>query len=386
MRGGLLYTRREVTTHLMNYMSDHAPDPNIERLLTVLRREGEPGRVPLVDFWFDPEIIEAVLGQRVPRIQAIGGAPTDHDLAARYWDLMIEFAYTLGYDYVKVVIGQLVTEYDFLATEDTAALSRGERRWARESEGLITTWADYERYPWPDPTNIDYFAVEYVINHLPEGMGIIGYGGNILEPVAFLMGFQNLAIALYEQPDLVEAMFERVGELSMACCEAACQIDAVRAILSSDDMGFRTGTLISPRHLRQYVLPWHKRVVECAHRHGRPLVLHSCGNLETIMDDLIDDVGIDAKHSFEDAIMPVTEVKANYGDRVAILGGVDVDFLCRATEEEVRAYVRNVIDVCGPGGGYALGTGNSVTNYIPVENYLAMLDEGRRYGVYPLTR
>jgi len=370
----------------MDYIGQHNPDPNIDRLLTVLRREGEPDRVPLADFWFDLEIIEALLGKRVPRIQVIGPTSADRDLQARFWDLMIEFSHKLGYDYVKVVIGELVTEYDFLAAEDTAALSKGQRSWARESDGLISTWEDYERYPWPDPRDVDYFAVEYVTAHLPEGMGVIGYGGNILEPVAFLMGFQNLAIALYEQPDLVKAMFERVGELSMACCEAACQIESVRAILSSDDLGFRTGTLISPEHLRQYVLPWHKRVVECAHRHGRPLILHSCGNLEVIMDDLINDVAIDAKHSFEDAIMPVTEAKAKYGERLALLGGVDVDFLCRATEEEVRAHVRDLIDICSPGGGWALGSGNSVANYVPLRNFLAMLDEGRRYGIYPLSR
>jgi uroporphyrinogen decarboxylase len=102
------------------------------------------------------------------------------------------------------------------------------------------------------------------------------------------------------------------------------------------------------------------------------------------MDDIIDDVGIDAKHSFEDTFMPVTEAKRLYGDRIALLGGVDVDFLCRATVDQVRDYVRNVINLCAPGGGYALGTGNSVANYIPVENYLTMLDEGRRCGTYPL--
>jgi uroporphyrinogen decarboxylase len=95
-------------------------------------------------------------------------------------------------------------------------------------------------------------------------------------------------------------------------------------------------------------------------------------------------VQIDAKHSYEDTFLPVTEACRRYGDRVAILGGVDMDFLCRAMPEEVRAYVRHVIDGCGPGGGYALGTGNTVANYVPVENYLTMLDEGRRYGVYPL--
>ena len=93
------------------------------------------------------------------------------------------------------------------------------------------------------------------------------------------------------------------------------------------------------------------------------------------MPDLIDEVGIDAKHSFEDAIMPVTEVKRRYGKRIGLLGGVDVDVLSRRLPSEVRKYVRNVIDQCAPGGRYAVGSGNSIPSYIPVENYLTMLDE-----------
>ena len=100
------------------------------------------------------------------------------------------------------------------------------------------------------------------------------------------------------------------------------------------------------------------------------------------MDDLIDYVGIDAKHSFEDTYLPVSEAKHLYGDRIALLGGVGVDMLARSNEEEVRTYTRRILESCMPGGGYALGTGNSVTNYIPVRNYLAMLDEGMKVGSY----
>ena len=98
------------------------------------------------------------------------------------------------------------------------------------------------------------------------------------------------------------------------------------------------------------------------------------------MEDLLSEVRIDALHSFEDTIVQVTDMKQQYGNRVALLGGIDVDFLCRATEDQVRARVRGTLDTCLPGGGYCLGTGNSVANYIPLANYLAMLDEGRRYA------
>ncbi len=145
-------------------------------------------------------------------------------------------------------------------------------------------------------------------------------------------------------------------------------------------MGFRTGTLISPEDLRELVLPGHREMARLAHGAGRPYLLHCCGQVEAIMEDLIEDVRIDAKHSFEDTIMDVVTFHRRYGGRVAALGGIDVDFLCRSDEAAVRRRVREVLGACHAKGGYCLGTGNSVTNYIPVDNYLAMLDEGRRAG------
>jgi uroporphyrinogen decarboxylase len=76
----------------------------------------------------------------------------------------------------------------------------------------------------------------------------------------------------------------------------------------------------------------------------------------------------------------VRAVKQTYGKKIALLGGLDVDFLCRADAPAIRHRVQDTLDVCQPGGGYCLGTGNTVANYIPVDNYLAMLDEGRLYG------
>jgi uroporphyrinogen decarboxylase len=119
-------------------------------------------------------------------------------------------------------------------------------------------------------------------------------------------------------------------------------------------------------------------VVALTHDAGRLYLLHSCGNLTDIREDLIEDVRIDAKHSFEDTIESVLDAKKSYGNRLTLLGGIDVDFLCRATEQQVRARTRRTIERCQQGGGWCLGTGNTVANYIPMDNYLAMLDEGRR--------
>ena len=145
-------------------------------------------------------------------------------------------------------------------------------------------------------------------------------------------------------------------------------------------MGFKTGLMISPNDTRELVLSSHIVLARLAQKAGRQIFLHSCGKKNDIRDDLIDVIGFDALHSFEDTIELVTTAKRTYGHKVALFGGIDVDFLCRADENAIRERVRSTLDICLPGGGYCLGTGNSVANYIPLDNYLTMIDEGRRYA------
>ena len=214
-------------------------------------------------------------------------------------------------------------------------------------------------------------------------MCVIASGGfaHFAEYLCWLMGYETLCYALFEQRDLVEAISRRLEEIFRSSVKIMLQFDRVKVVWGSDDMGFKTGLLFSPADMRRFVLPGHKLMAKMSHDAGRPYLLHACGNLSDIMDDLVNDVRIDGKHSFEDTIEKVTDLKDTYGKRVALLGGVDVDFLCRSDEKQVRARVRETLRNCMPGGGYCLGTGNSVTNYIPVDNYLAMLDEGRKFAV-----
>ncbi|MCX8171804.1 MAG: uroporphyrinogen-III decarboxylase-like protein, partial [Candidatus Bathyarchaeota archaeon] len=245
------------------------------------------------------------------------------------------------------------------------------------------TIEDFEAYPWPDPedaADLTYF--ELLERLLPDDMGVVGgVGGGVFEHVSWLMGMVPLCRAVYRDKDLVERMFDKIGSIIVRVDEEIAKMGKLIALRMGDDMGYKKGTFLSPDILRKYVFPWQKKCVEIAHRRGLPFILHSCGNLKGVMDDLINYVGIDAKHSFEDEIEPVWEAKNRYGDRIAILGGVDVDKLSRMPEKALRSYVRDILDRCAPGGGYALGSGNSIANYIPVENYLAMLDEGEKFSI-----
>jgi uroporphyrinogen decarboxylase len=207
-------------------------------------------------------------------------------------------------------------------------------------------------------------------------MGLLTcHAGGIFEHLSWIMSLEGLGYALIDDPWLVSAVSSQIGGLLSDFYRHLLDLDRTAAIFAGDDMGFRTGTLISPADLRKYCLPWHRQFAAMAHEKGIPYYLHSCGNIMAVMQDLIEDVGIDAKHSFEDAILPAEEFQARYGGRIAVLGGLDVHILAHSQPERVRQKTKELIEVCGKRGRYAIGSGNSIPSYVPVENYLAMVDE-----------
>ncbi|NCO37286.1 MAG: uroporphyrinogen-III decarboxylase-like protein [Armatimonadetes bacterium CG_4_10_14_3_um_filter_66_18] len=351
-------------------MSSSLWQPNFDRVLTVLRREGEPDRVPFFELFHDAQVIEAIMERPIPG---------DQDEWRRY---RIEFMTKLGYDYVVGCHTFGFPGKAALLADDTADLSRGKRGWADEHSGPIANWEDFEKYEWPQVTDATFEDLQELAPLLPDGMKVTAtLPGGPFENLSRLFGYEPLCFALIEQRDLVQAVIDRICEGDLTVYRGLCEMDHVGALWLNDDLGFKTQTMISPADLRQYVFPCYKRLVDYAHEHGKLVMLHSCGNLREVMDDIVD-CGLDAKHSFEDVIQPVPDFKRQHGGRIAALGGIDVDMLCRGTEDEVRRYTRNVLEQCAPGGGWALGSGSSVANYIPIPNFLAMLDEGRTAGVY----
>ena len=326
------------------FFNSFNPEPDFSRLETVLWRSGKPDRVPIYELFVNQETMEAVLDKAVP------------DRAAT-----VEFYFRMGYDYVpawphhELKFGSLVD---------------------RSLGYPISDRDSFDTYPWPEPDAVSFNEFDMLKKIIPNGMKIIGQTGGVLEALEGLVGYERLCYLLIDDRSLVEAMLERIERTYEVMYTGMAFRDEVGAVVISDDLGFKTQTLISPDDLRRYILPVHKKLAAIIHDAGKPCILHSCGNLQEIMDDIIDDVKIDAKHSFEDGILPVTEAMDLYGDRVALLGGFDVDRLCRSSEEDVREYSRMLVESLGNQGGYALGSGNSIPPYVPVRNYVAMLEEG----------
>ncbi|HEY9075733.1 MAG TPA: uroporphyrinogen decarboxylase family protein [Anaerolineaceae bacterium] len=347
------------------------PKPDSAHFIQYLLGKDGSGTPPLVEYLVDGVVMRPILTNLLGR-QWVDDL-REPDLRHLYLDNFIQFWYRLGYDFVR-----FERSMDFpvnrLISADPAPNANQERAWSDQHHGRIMSWQDFEQYPWPRIETTDFSAYEYLNCNLPDGMGlIVSHAGGMYEHLSQIMSYEGLCLALHENPDLVKAVSDRIGELMVKYYEHLLDLNRVIALFPGDDMGFRTSTLISPTHLRQYTLPWHKQFAGMAHNHGIPYFLHSCGNIDKIMPDLIHDVGIDGKHSFEDAIIPVEHFQEKYGSQIAVLGGVDVHLLTTGSPEQVQTRVRFLKETCGARGRFAIGSGNSIPSYIPVENYLAMV-------------
>jgi len=344
--------------------------PDYTRVLTALRR-GQPDRVPLLELIVDPEIKAAYLGRPI-------SSPADD----------IEFWYRAGYDCITVYPDSPTIWFYNSSRNDTVIedsyTADGTRRWASEGKGLIQNWEDLEKNPLPTLDQLDFSYFEKAGRYLPSGMGLIGAWGDIFTYTWEAMGFEQFAISLSSQPDFVAHLFQQLGRLAVQICEALLSYDVVKAIWYSDDLAYGSGLLVSPVIYRQHLFPWLKQIGNLCQRAGRPFIFHSDGVLWKVMDDIID-CGFNALQPIEPNAMDIREVKRRYGDHFCLIGNVDVDILSRSTPDIVRQQVRNLLRDVAPGGGYCLGSGNTVPNYVDLDNYRALLEEGLSSGRYPIS-
>jgi uroporphyrinogen decarboxylase len=354
------------------------PKPDAREFVEILAGKSRSKRVPLIEYIVDDVVMRPVVVDLLGRAWSPFGP--DRKAQEQYLDNLIAFWYRMGYDVVRFELSLPFKEHMHIVQDATPGSDK-ERSWPDEHSGTITSRLEFEAYRWPEVKEFDFHPFEYLNRNLPDGMGLIAcHGGGVFEHLSWIMSFEGLCTALYEDPDLVRDVANSIGKVQQEFYRNLLDLSNLVAVFPGDDMGYRKATMISPDLLRRHVLPWHKRFAKMTHDRGLPYFLHSCGNVLGIMEDLIDDVGIDGKHSYEDAVVPVQEFQSRYGKRIAVLGGLDINILSAASPEEVAERTRFLLQTCGREGRYAVGSGNSVPSYIPVPNYLAMIRETHKHG------
>ena len=331
-------------------------EPDFNQLLKVLRRE-KPDRPVLFEYFTNGTLNEYLAGRKNPD-------PDDLDETIA---ITIEAFINAGYDYVTIPAR-------FYRAMKFPAASKVHKATVSQNEGvMITDRTTFESYPWPDPELGDFDTFYRFAPLLRKGMKFISPGpGGVLENVIDLVGFERLCFLLFEDETLVRDIFDAVGSRLVRFYEIISNVETIGALIVNDDWGFKTQIMLDPGSMNSHVFPWHKKIVSAIHLNEKPAILHSCGNLETVMDYLIDELKYDAKHSWEDTICPVEKGWKRWGERIAILGGIDMDFLVRFTPEEISHRSVEMLKLTGS-KGYALGSGNSIPAFVPIENYLAMI-------------
>lgn len=338
-------------------------------------RHEEPDRVPLIEALVSYEIQSRFLGRKVE----------DSDLRSQ-----VEFWVKAGYDSIPLTIGmmspgEVTKESSIYRVVQKTLRKEGEEviPWNIEENGVISHPEDFERFPWKEAEKLDFKKFYEVQPFLPGGMKVLACSGKVFTVTWMLLGFQNFCLSLHLQEDLVSRVFQKVGEIQVRGAKELSKIANLGALWVVDDLCYGTGPIIDPKFLRKYVFPWYEELADLAKKQGLLFFFHSDGNLWPIMEDLIS-IGFDAIHPIDPTSMDICEVKGRIGEKLGIMGNIHTDLLNRGTPEQVRELTRKTIRDIAPGGGFALGSGNSVPSWARFENYQAMRETALEFGKYPI--
>lgn len=323
----------------------------------------QPKRLPLYEHLVHEDFMEEVLGKKFRHLYN-----TDKDT---YFANFCEFYLRMGYDVVSFenCIGPAMP---------------GSGSLGGHKKGVIQTREDFEKYPWEQIEQLYFekFSEDFLAlrRNMPQGMKAVGGVGNgIFECVQDVVGYMDLCYIREDDEELYADLFRKIGEVNLGIWKRFLREfgDVFCVCRFGDDLGFKSTTLLSPDDIREHIIPQYKKIIDVVHEAGKPFLLHSCGCIFDVMEDLIA-AGVDAKHSNEDQIAEFQVWVDRYGDRIGNFGGIDTDAVCRLGKEEMTKYIENVVSKAWGHGGFAFGSGNCIPNYVPVDQYLHMNRTVRR--------
>jgi hypothetical protein len=244
------------------------------------------------------------------------------------------------------------------------------------------TAAEFEREPEPPRRDERSWRIlDAVIREFKDEKFICGPSGGSVG-IVLLGGMERGLLELAANPEAVRAATAYEVRRQNLADEVLIHPDS-DAVMWAEDLGFKTGPLIGPAMFRDMFLEANKeRVRNVKGRFGKKIVKHCCGNINLLMDFFIE-IGFDAYQSIQPtAGMDICRLKRDYGDRIALWGGVAVEHLVGGTPEDVRADVRRAMSCAKPGGRFILGSSHSVAVGAKYENFLALLDEHSKLCQY----
>ncbi len=336
-----------------------------ERLLRVLSRK-EPDRVPHFEWSVDKKV----------RAALAPGSRTHNEFAVK----MGHDAVLAGPDFAKEQVGPELWKTEWGYTLRESAEEHGV-----EVDSPINTMEDFQRYTPPDPQAPGrYASIERTLKDHAGAQAVVVHLNDVFSIPRYLLGYENLLMAIAGEPELVAAVVGLSVEVNLAMAKEVAARGA-RFVYTGDDVAGDMGPLMSPASFRELFYPELCRVMGGFKELGLMVIKHTDGNLWPIIDMIVDS-GIDCLDPIDPmAGMDLAEVKAKYGDRIALKGNVDCSHLMTlGTPAEVAAATRAAIRAGAPGGGYILSSSNSIHSSVKPENYMALMRTLQEHGRYPI--
>jgi len=240
---------------------------------------------------------------------------------------------------------------------------------------------DLKNYQWPQP---DWWDFSNLNSHIDDLNDIEEYNiryrlGSFFETAWSLYGFDKFLLDLMMNPGMCRYVMDRIAEVHFENLRKVLDRagDKIDIVYFYDDVASQQNLLISPQMYKNFIQPYHQKVIDIASKYNKPTMMHCCGAVFPLIDRFID-MGIKILNPIQPTAkdMGPEKLSEKYGGRIWFHGGIDIQhFLPKAIPEQVKEKVDYTSKILGAKGGYIMAGSHHIQADIPVNNILAM------YGV-----
>jgi len=252
-----------------------------------------------------------------------------------------------------------------------------------DSRRFLSKWEDLDEFieKMPSPDKPEFFADSARVRQENPDAFIVGIDFFCFyERLWTIRGMQDLLADFLLEPERVMRLTNAVRDFHLKVIQGYGNAKA-DAIYTSDDMGTQNSLFFSPDVFRKFLKPAYASLISEAHSHNMQFWLHTCGNVTSIMEDLIE-IGLDVIHPIQPFAMDAEATVDAFVGRITFMPGIDVQHLLpHCTREEVIAGTKNLIDTfLSPGGGMIVSLSNAIHTDVPCENIEAFMQTAYEYG------